>query len=70
MKGPQKYRSKGRIFADILRAAQRTLAPLDVLDPARSLDNLRVGPPSRPFPAARRRSRGTATAPTAFRRVA
>lgn len=31
----------GFCFADVLRAAQRTLAPLDVLDPARSLDNLR-----------------------------
>lgn len=31
---------KGLCFADVLRAAQRALAPLDVLDPARSLDNL------------------------------
>lgn len=29
-------------FADILRAAQRTLATVDVLDPARDLDNLHV----------------------------
>jgi DDE superfamily endonuclease len=28
-------------FADVLRAAQRTLAAVDVLDPARDLDNLR-----------------------------
>lgn len=32
---------RGLSFADVLRAAQRTLAPLDVLDPARSLNNLR-----------------------------
>jgi SRSO17 transposase len=32
---------KGLCFADILRAAQRTLIHLDVLDPARSIDNLR-----------------------------
>jgi SRSO17 transposase len=31
---------RGLSFADVLRAAQRTLAPLDVLDPARSLNNL------------------------------
>jgi len=35
---PHKY---GFSFADVLRAAQRALAPLDVLDPRRSLDNLR-----------------------------
>lgn len=36
------YRHKrGLCFADALRAAQRTLAPLDVLDPRRSLANLR-----------------------------
>ena len=36
------YRHKrGASFADIVRAAQRTLAPLDVLDPARTIDNLR-----------------------------
>lgn len=35
------YRQKrGFCFADILRTAQRVLAPLDVLDPARSLDDL------------------------------
>mgnify|MGYP001766581075 CR=1 FL=1 len=32
---------KGASFADVLRCAQRTLAPLDVLDPASSLANLR-----------------------------
>jgi hypothetical protein len=32
---------KGLAFADVLRCAQRTLLPVDVLDPARSLDNLR-----------------------------
>jgi hypothetical protein len=36
------YRHKsGLCFADALRAAQRALAPLDVLDPRRSLANLR-----------------------------
>jgi hypothetical protein len=30
----------GLCFADVLRAAQRVLAPLDVLDPARSFDDL------------------------------
>jgi hypothetical protein len=32
---------RGMSFADVLRAAQRVLAPLDVLDPGRSIDNLR-----------------------------
>lgn len=31
---------RGLCFADVLRAAQRALAPVDVLDPARSLGNL------------------------------
>ena len=65
------YRHKRHLsFADVLRAAQRTLAPLDVLDPASSLDNLRVA--SRPPTAtsARRRSRRTTAPTTAFRRVA
>ncbi len=36
------YRHKqGLCFADVLRAAQRALVPLDVLDPCRSLANLR-----------------------------
>jgi hypothetical protein len=36
------YRHKrGLCFADVLRAAQRALLPLDVLDPRRSLANLR-----------------------------
>jgi hypothetical protein len=48
---------RGFSFADILRAAQRTLASLDVLDPRRSLDNLhqlrlRHAPPSRSAPRA------------------
>ena len=32
---------RGLCFADVLRSAQRALAPLDVLDPGRSLANLR-----------------------------
>lgn len=35
---------EGLCFADVLRAAQRTLAPLNVLDPARSLDISRKHP--------------------------
>jgi hypothetical protein len=31
---------QGFAFADVLRTAQRVLAPLDVLDPSRSVDNL------------------------------
>jgi DDE superfamily endonuclease len=45
------YRHKeGFSFADVLRTAQRVLAPLDVLDPRRSLDNLHQlpTPSSRP----------------------
>lgn len=38
---PWYLHKKGLSFADILRAAQRTLLPLDVLDPISSLDNLR-----------------------------
>ena len=37
---PWYMHKKGLCFADVLRAAQRALAHLDVLDPARSLDNL------------------------------
>jgi hypothetical protein len=43
------YRHKrGVTFADVLRAAQRTLAPLDVLDPARSLKDLPTVPAAAP----------------------
>lgn len=37
-------------FADVLRAAQRALTPLDVLDPHRSLGNLRKPRPRRAWP--------------------
>lgn len=37
---PWYLHKQGLCFADVLRTAQRVLAPLDVLDPARSLDNL------------------------------
>ena len=37
---------QGFSFADVLRTAQRVLAPLDVLDPANSLANLRKSSPS------------------------
>jgi hypothetical protein len=33
---------KGLSFADVLRTAQRALLPIDVLDPARSLDDLHL----------------------------
>ncbi|HSW32392.1 MAG TPA: transposase [Steroidobacteraceae bacterium] len=51
------YRHKqGLCFADVLRAAQRALTPLDVLDPRRSLANLRkLRPPSAGRPDSRRR---------------
>lgn len=61
---------RGLAFADILRAAQGVLANLDVLDPARSLDNLHnrfAPPPSRP--SARRESRA-AMVPPPLRRAA
>jgi hypothetical protein len=46
------YRHKeGLSFADVLRTAQRVLAPLDVLDPLRSLDNLRQFRAPIPFPS-------------------
>ena len=48
---PQK---RGFSFADVLRTAQRALEPLDVLDPRRSLDNLRKPRPSRVGPQTQR----------------
>jgi len=49
------YRHKqGFAFADVLRTAQRVLAPLDVLDPGRSLDNLRRSNPSAASSTSRR----------------
>jgi len=49
------YRHKqGLCFADVLRSAQRALTPLDVLDPRRSLGNLRK---LRPQPHRPRESR-------------
>ena len=50
---------RGFSFADVLRTAQRVLAPLDVLDPRRSLANLRQlrpGPAAPSRPAVRRAS--------------
>lgn len=53
------YKHKGGVtFADVLRAAQRTLGRLDVLDPARSLKNLQEAGDRRPSrPHARRAAR-------------
>lgn len=61
---------RGLSFADILRAAQGVLANLDVLDPARSLDNLhnRFAPPPS-LPSARREPR-VAKVPPPLRRAA
>ena len=54
------YRHKrGFSFADILRAAQRTLARLDVLDPARVLDDLHEGRAKRTRLDARRRAKAS-----------
>ena len=48
------YRQKqGLAFSDVLRTAQRVLQHYDVLDPARSLDNLRETTSDRPEPAFR-----------------
>ncbi len=45
------YRHKrGLCFADVLRAARRVLMPLDVLDPRRSLANLRKRQPASAWP--------------------
>ncbi|MGH9893574.1 MAG: transposase [bacterium] len=55
----------GFSFADVLRTAQRVLAPLDVLDPARSVANLHqlphpasatVDPPEMPEPSREQRA--------------
>jgi len=65
------YRHKrGLCFADVLRAAQRALLPLDVLDPARSLDDLRKLAPTPMRDLSRGRKRGTAAPPAARRRAA
>jgi hypothetical protein len=53
---------KGLSFADVLRTAQRVLAPLDVLDPRRSLDNLHQLPTAK-------RSPTRATLPPVVRRA-
>jgi len=46
------YRHKvGFAFSDVLRTAQRVLAPLDVLDPRRCLDNLHPMPNSAASPS-------------------
>jgi hypothetical protein len=52
------YRHKqGFAFADVLRMAQRVLAPLDVLDPRRSITNLRRRHPSTASSSRLRRAR-------------
>jgi len=52
---PWYQHKQGLCFADILRTAQRVLAPLDVVDPRRSLAHLRKPPRSRGRPSQRRR---------------
>jgi hypothetical protein len=61
---------QGLSFADLLRAAQGVLANLDVLDPARSLDNLHnpCAPP--PSLSSGRRNRRAAAVSAAPRRAA
>ena len=61
---------QGLSFADILRAAQGVLANLDVLDPARSLDNLHQPVPPSPALSSGRRAPRAATVPPALRRTA
>jgi hypothetical protein len=54
------YRHKqGLCFADVLRAAQRALTPLDVLDPRRSLANLRKPRPPHAWPRVSRLRRAS-----------
>jgi hypothetical protein len=51
---------RGHSFADVLRAAQRVLVGLDVLDPARSLDKLQESSASDRTAPVRRRAAATA----------
>jgi hypothetical protein len=55
---PWYLHKRGFSFADILRTAQRVLSPLDVLDPRRSLKDLRKfqRPPTSPTRTSRHRS--------------
>lgn len=65
------YRHKwGYSFADILRTAQRLLAPLDVLDPARSLEDLQELHPGVVPLHARHGNRGAGAAAPPRRRAA
>jgi len=41
---------RGVAFADILRTAQRVLAPVDILDPGWNLDNLQISPSTPDLP--------------------
>lgn len=61
---------KGLAFADVLRCAQRTLLPVDVLDPASSLDNLRDSSTPLPTPVLPLRRRRARSAPPTGRRKA
>jgi hypothetical protein len=61
---------QGLSFADILRAAQGVLANLDVLDPARGLDNLHQPVPPPPALRFSRRKPRVATVPPPLRRAA
>lgn len=60
---------KGLCFADILRAAQRTLIHLDVLDPASSIEDLRKSNAS-PVPRASARRKPGQSVPLVLRRKA
>jgi len=62
---------KGFAFADVLRCAQRTLLPIDVLDLPRSLDNLREAAVRRPSGIQPlRRRRNEPSSPRSFRKAA
>jgi hypothetical protein len=61
---------KGLAFADVLRCAQRTLLPVDVLDPVSSLDNLRDSSTAPITPVVPLRRRRAQSAPPTRRRKA
>lgn len=65
------YRHKrGLCFADVLRTARRVLGHLDVLDPARSIEDLRERTPTSRALRSPRRERGSAAEPARLKRAA
>lgn len=67
---PWYWRKQGASFADVLRTAQRVLGPLDVLDPARGVENLQELPPGVVPLHAHRGNRGAGAAAPPRRRAA